>query len=413
VSYCPRCTGCQDFWATVAGWACRQAGLGGKFRLMRVVKVPLGQRTYAIKIGLGLLRRLGAECSRLQLGQRCAVITDGQVGRLYAAGALDSLRASGFVPVLVQVPVGEQAKSLTTVARCYEQLARHRLERRSFVVALGGGVVGDLAGFVAATYLRGIPFVQVPTTLLAQVDSSVGGKVGVNLKVGKNLVGAFYQPRLVLCDLDTLRTLDVRQLCAGLAEVIKYGIIYDATLFRRLDQDMSKLLACDPDTLAAVIARCCQIKAEVVAQDETESGLRAILNFGHTVGHALEAITGYERYLHGEAVAIGQVVAARLSAAVAGLSEDEVERIVALLQRARLPTTVQLNRAQRRRLLNAMRLDKKVSGGQVKFVLARRIGQVVWGQQVPVRLIEAALDRTAPGAGSGAGPARGPAVPAG
>ncbi len=195
-------------------------------------------------------------------------------------------------------------------------------------------MVGDLAGFVAATYLRGIAFVQVPTTLLAQVDSSVGGKVGVNLKAGKNLVGAFYQPRLVLCDLDTLATLPEREFRAGLAEVIKYGIIYDARLFAQLERDLPRLLRREPETLAAVIARCCEIKAEVVGQDETEGGLRAILNFGHTIGHAIENISGYGKYLHGEAIAIGQVAAARLSAEALGLPAGDVERVTELFKRA-------------------------------------------------------------------------------
>src|SRR6266536_2044886 len=203
---------------------------------MYVIKVPLGVRSYTISIGNHLLPRLGQECKRLYLGQRCAVITDRNVATRYGAAATQSLAASGFEPILITVPAGETAKSLKAVASCYDQLAEHGLERKSFVVALGGGVVGDLAGFVAATYLRGIDFVQVPTTLLAQVDSSVGGKVGVNLKSGKNLVGAFYQPRLVLCDLQTLRSLPQRQFRSGLAEVIKYGIIYDPGFFRKLEQ---------------------------------------------------------------------------------------------------------------------------------------------------------------------------------
>jgi 3-dehydroquinate synthase len=257
---------------------------------------------------------------------------------------------------------------------------------------LGGGVVGDLAGFVAATYLRGVAFVQVPTTLLAQVDSSVGGKVGVNLKAGKNLVGAFYQPRLVLCDLDTLATLPLREYRSGLAEVIKYGIIYDAALFRRLERDLPKLLRRDPLTLASVVARCCEIKADVVRQDETEGGLRAILNFGHTIGHALEAISHYGKYLHGEAIAIGQVAAARLSARLLGLPAREVDRVAAIFQRTGLSTSVSLNALQRQNLLASMRLDKKVSGGEVKFVLARRIGSVSIGHNVPPHLIEQALN---------------------
>jgi len=224
------------------------------------------------------------------------------------------------------------------------------------------------------------------------VDSSVGGKVGVNLKAGKNLVGAFHQPRLVLCDLRTLTSLPLREYRAGLAEVIKYGIIYDAGLFQRLERELPRLLQRDPRTLAAVVARCCEIKAEVVRQDETEGGLRAILNFGHTIGHALEAISHYGQYLHGEAIAIGQVAAASLSARLLGLPAREVDRIESIFQRAGLPTRVKLNAPQRQKLLAAMRLDKKVSGGEVKFVLARRIGAVEFGHQVPEALVTGAIN---------------------
>jgi 3-dehydroquinate synthase len=268
----------------------------------------------------------------------------------------------------------------------------HRLERKSFIVALGGGVVGDLAGFVAATYLRGIAFVQVPTTLLAQVDSSVGGKVGVNLKAGKNLVGAFHQPRLVLCDLDTLQTLQEREYRAGLAEIIKYGIIYDARLFAQLERDLPRLLQRNHKTLAAVVARCCEIKSEVVGQDETEGGVRAILNFGHTIGHAIEAICGYGKFLHGEAISIGQVTTVKVSRRVPGLSRRDADRIINLFKRAGLPTQIRLNSVQRRKLFAAMRLDKKVRGGEIRFVLAKRIGKVLWGRRVPDVYIREALD---------------------
>ena len=360
---------------------------------MRIVQVPLGDRSYQIKIGSGLLARLGAECRKLELSPRCAVISDTRVAPRFSPAAMRSLKRAGFAPCLITVPAGETAKSMKTVEACYDRLAGQRLERKSFIVALGGGVVGDLAGFVAATYLRGIAFVQVPTTLLAQVDSSVGGKVGVNLKAGKNLVGAFHQPRLVLCDFDTLKTLPIREYRAGLAEVIKYGIIYDAGLFEKLERELPKLLRREPKILTQVVARCCEIKAEVVGQDETESGLRAILNFGHTIGHALENISGYGKYLHGEAISIGQVVAAELSAQLEGLSGGEVERIRNLFRRAGLPTTVSIDLARRKKLLAAMRLDKKVAGGEVKFVLARRIGKVVWGRPVPEKMIGAAFDR--------------------
>jgi 3-dehydroquinate synthase len=359
---------------------------------VRTVNVPLGNRSYEIKIGGGLLATLGAQCARLKLGSRCAIITDTNVGKRFAKAAFNSLARAGFSPALIVVPSGETAKSLKSVQTCYDQLAMHRLERQSFIVALGGGVVGDLAGFVAATYLRGIAFVQVPTTLLAHVDSSVGGKVGVNLKAGKNLVGAFYQPRLVLCDLDTLQTLPEREYRAGLAEVIKYGIIYDARLFAQLERDFPGLLRRDHPTLAAVVARCCEIKAEVVGQDETEGGVRAILNFGHTVGHALEAICGYGKFLHGEAISIGQVTAVNISRRVPGLSKRDAGRIINLFQRAGLPTQIRLNSVQRRKLFAAMRLDKKVRGGEARFVLAKKIGKVVWGRRVPEVYIREALD---------------------
>jgi len=363
---------------------------------VRIVHVSLGKRSYAIKIAPGLIDRFGRECARLNLGLRCAIITDTNVGKRYAKAVFNSLATAGFSPSLIIVQPGEAAKSVKTVQSCYDQLAVHRLERKSFIVALGGGVVGDLAGFLAATYLRGIAFVQVPTTLLAQVDSSVGGKVGVNLKAGKNLVGAFYQPRLVACDLDTLKTLPDREFRAGLAEVIKYGIIYDARLFAQIERDLPKLLRRDPKMLAGVVARCCEIKGKVVGRDETEGGPRAILNFGHSIGHAIEVVSGYGRFLHGEAIAIGQVAAAKISASVLGLPEREVERITRLFRRAGLPVAVRLRAAQRPKLFAAMRLDKKVSGGEVKFVLARKIGRVEFGHKVPAAVIEQALNLESP-----------------
>ena len=358
---------------------------------MRTVTVQLGHRSYAIKIAAGLLKQLGPECARLKLGARCAIITDTNVGKKFAKPAFESLVKAGFEPTLIVVPAGETTKSLKSVQACYDQLAANRLERKSFVVALGGGVVGDLAGFVAATYLRGIPFVQVPTTLLAQVDSSVGGKTGVNLKAGKNLVGAFYQPQLVLCDLDTLKTLPKREYLSGLAEVIKYGVISDAILFAQLESNLPKLLRRDVATLAAVIARCCEIKAAVVGQDETENGLRAILNFGHTIGHAIENSSGYGRFLHGEAISIGQVAAAKLSHKLLGLPSGDAARIEKLLARVGLPVSIKLNAARRKNLFAAMKLDKKVSAGEIKFVLAQKIGRVIWGRPVPPALIEEIL----------------------
>jgi 3-dehydroquinate synthase len=361
---------------------------------MRTVDVSLGPRSYPIFIGTGLLPKLGRQCAKLRLGRRCAVISDRIVARLYAKKAMASLRAAGFDPVLITVPAGETSKSLRNVQYCCDQLTRHRLERKSFIVALGGGVVGDLAGFVAAVYLRGIDFVQAPTTLLAQVDSSVGGKVGVNLPAGKNLVGSFYQPRFVLCDLSALATLPMREFRSGLAEVIKYGIIWDEALFGRLERDLGLLLKRDPVALADIISQCCEIKAEVVAGDERDGGLRAILNFGHTIGHAIEAISGYGKYLHGEAISVGQVAAAKLSVAISGLSRGEAQRIKALFCRAGLPTVIQLSARKQVLLLDAMRLDKKVSEGEIQFVLARRIGKVEHGRKVPKNLITKVLKNT-------------------
>ena len=358
---------------------------------VRTVPVQLGSRSYSIKIGPGLLKTLGPECARLKLEERCAIITDKNAGKFYAKIVFDSLMRAGFSPTLITVPAGETAKSLRTVEECYDLLASHRLERKSFIVALGGGVVGDLAGFVAATYLRGVPFVQAPTTLLAQVDSSVGGKTGVNLRAGKNLVGAFYQPRLVLCDLDSLKTLPEREYRAGLAEIFKYGIIFDAKLFERTEKELFKILKRDQKVLEPLIARCCEIKAEVVSQDETESGLRAILNFGHTIGHAIENSFGYGKYLHGEAISIGQVVEAKLSKKILKLPERDAERIENLFHRANLPTRIKFNESQRKKFFDAMQLDKKATNGQVKFVLARRIGKVEFGQRVPAEAIEPVL----------------------
>jgi len=358
---------------------------------MRTVAVALGHRSYPIYVGAGLLPALGRFCAKLQLGRRCAVLSDDRVARLYAKPVLAALRSSGFEPRLICVPHGETSKSLKMIQAACDQLAAHRLERKSFIVALGGGVTGDLAGFLAAIYLRGIPFVQAPTTLLAQVDSSVGGKTGVNLKAGKNLVGAFHQPRFVLCDLRTLKSLPPREFRAGLAEVIKYGIICDAPFFARLERVLPRLLRREAGVLAEVVARCCELKAEVVRQDETDTGLRAILNFGHTIGHAIENISGYGEYLHGEAISIGQVAAARLSAELTGLPADDTARIENLLLRAGLPVSIRLSGPARARLLAAMQVDKKVSAGELKFVLARRIGQVESGHKVPPALIERVL----------------------
>ncbi len=361
---------------------------------MRQINVQLGARSYAIHVGHGLLARLGTHCRKLGLGAQCVLVTDTHVARLHGAAARVSLSNAGISAACITLPSGERSKSLEQARRCYRAMAAHRLERGSFVVALGGGVVGDVAGFVAATYLRGMALVQVPTTLLAQVDSSVGGKVGVNLPEGKNLVGAFHQPRAVYCDLELLRSLPEREFRAGLAEVIKYGIIADARLFARLERDLEALLKRHAPTLEAVVARCCAIKAAVVGEDEREGGRRAILNFGHTLGHGLEAISRYGRYLHGEAISIGQVAAARLSQKLAGLPARDADRIEALFIRAGLPVRVSLKTAERRRLHDAMRLDKKVSAGEIRFVLAGALGRATAGHRVPMQTLLTVMEGT-------------------
>lgn len=350
---------------------------------MRTVKVPLGDRSYSIKIGPSLLDKAGTTLKKIGLGGPCAVISDDNVAPLYLESVVDSLSNAGFSPTPIILPHGEKTKTVRNVEKCYDILAKNRLERKSPVIALGGGVIGDLGGFVAASYLRGVPFVQIPTTLLAQVDSSVGGKVGVNLKSGKNLVGAFYQPHVVLCDLDTLKTLPDRELRAGMAEIIKYGVIYDPKLFTLLEKNMADLLSLSPDLIGKVVARCCAIKADVVEQDEKEGGLRAILNFGHTIGHAIEAISGYSEYLHGEAISIGMVKAGLLSQELSGYKENEHQRLLNLLQKTGLPTEIKLTPAKRHKIIEAMSLDKKVQNGEVRFVLAERIGKVNFGCRVP------------------------------
>jgi 3-dehydroquinate synthase len=355
--------------------------------MLNTVRVDLGERSYDIAIGPGLRRGLGEVCRGVLSGRRIFLVADATVHGLYGREVQAGLVAAGFEVVAAVVPAGEESKSSSQWAALHEQAASAALDRRCGVVALGGGVVGDLAGFMAATYLRGVEFIQVPTTLLAMVDSAVGGKTGINLPQGKNLVGSFYQPRHVICDTELLNSLSPREFAAGLAEVIKYGVIYDAPLFARLEQQVTTL-ARDEAALAAIVARSCAIKAEVVGQDERESGLRAILNFGHTLGHALEKVAGYGTFLHGEAVGVGMAFAARVSARVQGLPGDQVERVVALIRQAGLP--VQAPGYAWSALRQAMEVDKKSSGGQPRFVLADRIGHVAWGCVVPEAVLEEA-----------------------
>jgi 3-dehydroquinate synthase len=351
------------------------------------VPVNLGDRSYNIHIGAGILARLGGLCSGAGLKGKALVITDENVGGHYARTVLQSLENTGFEASLTTLPPGEQTKCGDQVFALYSECIKAGLDRKSFVVALGGGVVGDLAGYVAATYLRGIPFVQVPTSLLAMVDSSVGGKTGINIPEGKNLVGAFYQPELVLADLDTLKTLPAREYAAGLAEVVKYGVIHDAPFFRMLEENIDELPNVgNTGLLAKVVGRCCEIKADVVAQDEREGGLRAILNFGHTAGHALEKVAGYGEYVHGEGVAIGSVYAARASVELTGLPQAECDRIENIFQALKLP--VNAPGYKWADLRGALSVDKKTVGGMPRFVLVSEIGKSSIGNEIPEDLME-------------------------
>lgn len=345
------------------------------------IKVDLGARSYEIRIGEGVLGQLGALCRELDLGPVALVVSDEHVDLLYGAPVEASMRKAGFEVGRVVVPSGEASKSEKLLFHLYDEALDRGLDRRAFVVALGGGVVGDLAGFFAASYLRGIRYVQIPTSLLAMVDSSVGGKTGINLPRGKNLVGAFHQPVLVLADVAALRTLPAREYTAGLAEVVKYGIIRDAAFFEQLEKNVTGLRAGEPALLESVIAHCCRIKAEVVRLDERERSLRAILNFGHTLGHAVEQVTGYGHYLHGEAVGLGMAFAARLSARLTGFPPAEAERVIALLRGVGLPVDwPDLDWPAVRR---AMGLDKKTQDRVLRFVLAECLGVVRAGCEAP------------------------------
>ena len=345
---------------------------------MQTLTVELEGRSYPINIGADLLR----QHSLLQAAvpaRDILLVSNTTVAPLYAAAVKTALADRHIIEVIV--PDGEQHKSLATAGRVFDVLVANRFGRDALVLALGGGVVGDLAGFVAACYQRGIDFVQIPTTLLAQVDSSVGGKTAVNHPGGKNLIGAFYQPREVLTDTDVLATLPARELQAGLAEIIKYGMICDLAFFEWLERNIDALRRLDPVALAHAIFRSCQIKAQIVGRDEREQGERALLNLGHTFGHAIEAATGYVEWLHGEAVGVGLLVAASFSQRLGALNAAEVARVESLLKRAGLPTEApQIGAA---RAAEFMSIDKKVQAGRVRLVLLKGLGQAYFTGEYP------------------------------
>jgi 3-dehydroquinate synthase len=347
---------------------------------IRKVRVELGERSYDILIDSGLLETFSSTIAKLRPITSAAVITHPKLDRLYGGAVREGLRELSIPAITLAVPPGERSKSFRQIQKLQACLVRAGLDRGSVIIALGGGVIGDLAGFAAATYMRGIRFVQVPTTLLAQVDASVGGKVAVNLPEAKNMVGSFHQPSLVLADLDTLRTLPRRHVRAGLAEVVKHGIVADEDLFRFVEQRAPELLGLDPLALQYVVGCSCRIKAQVVAADEREGGLRAILNFGHTVGHALESASGYRHLLHGEAISAGMVAASRLASRLGLFDSDQAERVEALLSRLGLPARASADCGE---LLTFMARDKKARAGRLRMILPRRIGCVTIVDDVP------------------------------
>ena len=338
------------------------------------VPVVLGDRSYEIVIQPGILSQIGQVLQHAGCAGRVGIVTNPVVNQLYGRVVHRALRQAGFSPFFIIVPDGEQAKTVQWLSKILDALVTQRVERQDFLLALGGGVTGDVAGFAASTYLRGIPFVQVPTTLVAQVDSSVGGKTGVNHPQGKNLIGAFYQPRMVVIDPRVLNTLPPRQWIAGLAEVIKYGMIADKEFFDYLEHHVEGIRTQSDDVMPHIIRRCCEIKADVVAGDERESGRRRILNYGHTVGHALESWGHYRKWIHGEAVGLGMVQEASMAQYLGMCSKDVVERQDDLIKRVGLPST--MPKMKFLDLWQAMQHDKKVVKGDIHCVLPQRIGEV-------------------------------------
>ncbi len=357
---------------------------------MVTVPIDLPHDRYDITIEPGVLDRLGTIVRGMASHARCMVIVDEHVMELHGHEAIETLRHAGYDPLVHEMSSGEAYKTLETVRRAYDAMLEARLERGSPVVAVGGGVTGDTAGFIAATYLRGVPFFQCPTTLLAMVDASVGGKVGVNVPQGKNLIGAFYQPRAVIMDPLVLQTLPQRELLCGLAECIKHGVIRDADLFDWIEQNTAAILKHKPDEMVELLARNVRIKAAVVIEDEKEAGIRAHLNFGHTFAHAIEATSGYGHILHGEAVALGMLAAAHLAADLGRCDRSVHDRLLALLEKVGLPTKSELVSTEE--LMNAMLLDKKVRDAKLRLVLPERIGAVNIIDDAPAERIAAAWE---------------------
>lgn len=355
---------------------------------MQTLKVELANRSYPIHIGTGLITNADLIMPHLKR-KHVAVVTNTTVAPLYLQQLTQTLNDAGVTVIPIILPDGEAYKNGETLNLIYDALLQHRCERSTTLIALGGGVIGDLTGYAAATYLRGVPFIQIPTTLLSQVDSSVGGKTGINHPLGKNMIGAFYQPQLVLADIDTLQTLPPREFSAGVAEVIKYGLIRDAQFFDWLEQHIDELMSLDKAVLSEAIYRSCQNKADVVARDEHETGERALLNLGHTFGHAIENAMGYGVWLHGEAVAAGTMMAADLSQRMGWLSDEEVKRIHRLITSAKLPLDAPKLGVEK--YLDLMQLDKKVADGKIRLILQQGIGKSVITSDYDAEKLKATL----------------------
>ncbi|MDI1471714.1 MAG: 3-dehydroquinate synthase [Thermodesulfovibrio sp.] len=342
---------------------------------MEKLRVELDERSYEILIDRGNLPLIGERLLRFSIGKKIAVISNPKVYELYGEKIISSLKKEGFDPSLILIPDGEIYKDYFWAYHILTQLLELGLDRKSCLIALGGGVIGDITGFVASIYMRGIPYIQIPTTLLSQVDSSVGGKTAVNHPLGKNMIGSFWQPSLVWIDVNTLDTLPEREFISGMAEIIKYGIIWDKEFFEYLESNREKILKKDKDLLIPAIKRACEIKAEVVSKDERESSLRAILNYGHTIGHAIETLTGYTTYLHGEAISIGMVYEAKLSNMLGFLDKESLERIKNILKNLGLPTILPIN-MDSTAMVKTILLDKKNIEGKIRMVIPESIGKM-------------------------------------
>jgi 3-dehydroquinate synthase len=341
---------------------------------MKIIRIDLGERSYDIISGQGLLGQVGSLLSHLEKSKSVIIVTHPSINKLYGNTLRAGLENEGIKALTFEVPEGERYKSIHQAEKIYDRLIENHCGRETPLIALGGGVIGDLTGFVAATFLRGVPYIQIPTTLLSQVDSSVGGKTAVNHERGKNLIGAFYQPKMVVIDLDTLKTLPKDEFRAGLAEIIKYGIIEDPQLFAYLEKNAEKIMNHDKDCLLHIIETSCSIKAKVVEKDEKESRYRMILNFGHTIGHAIEALTSYSKFKHGEAVAIGMIYAAKLSCVMGHCSEEVVQRIHSLIEKFGFDT--KLPEFTPWQYIESMYLDKKAVDQKIRFITVNDFGKV-------------------------------------